>query len=90
MSYLIETFITNNNIVCNKSIGYKCTLHWRNDLGEDRFHSICNSLSYDSINYITQAYRPVIRDSPRLSNFRDQYDKSMVKRRRVTLLIKDM
>ena len=90
MPYFMKAFITNNNIVGNESIGDECTLHRGDDLGKDRLHSICNGLSYNSINNITEADRSIITHFPRMCNFWNQRNKSVIEGRWVTLLIKDI
>ena len=54
MTNFIKTFITDNDIVNDKPIGYESTLGWRNDIVKNLFkpivvHILLNSQVHESI-----------------------------------------
>lgn len=58
----MDTFITNDDIVYNELIGYKCILCWGYNMGNDWLHPISNCFGYNSVENIAKIDRPKICD----------------------------
>lgn len=62
------------------TLRHKSTLSWTNNRGKNKLQSVGKSLSNQSVDHSTQAYRTEIRDKRGSLDFWDQSNQSVIER----------